>query len=101
MTSIVKFIFKIGTIASCHKAKTPVIVVSVFGDQPWNGEMMANKKLGVHLPFKKVSLKKLLDAIDIVQKPELIKNVIAISEAINKEDGLKKTIDALENYFDY
>jgi len=49
----------IGTLASVLKSKIPVIVVSIFADQPWWGAIVENKGLGFHIPSKKLSIKRL------------------------------------------
>jgi sterol 3beta-glucosyltransferase len=89
----------IGTIAAVLKAKIPVIIVSVFADQPWWGKIIEDKNLGVHIPFKKLTTQKLLKAIDATQTPEMRKSVSETGEKINNEDGLKRSLDAIENYF--
>lgn len=88
-----------GTTAAVLKAKLPLIIVSVFGDQPWWGNIIQNKQLGVHIPFKQITTKKLLKAIAFVQTPQVIKNVNNIGETIEQESGLKNTLNAIEQYF--
>lgn len=88
-----------GTVAAALKAKLPLIIVSVFGDQPWWGNIIEKKQLGIHIPFKQLTTKKLLNAVELVKRPEVIKNIDAIAEEIKKEDGLKATVNAIEQYF--
>jgi sterol 3beta-glucosyltransferase len=88
-----------GTLAAVLKAKIPAIIVSVFADQPWWGKIIQDKKLGVHIPFKKLTAEKLLGAIALSQTPQIIKNAGLTGENMNKEDGLGQAITALENYF--
>jgi len=90
----------VGTTAAVLRAKIPVIIVSIIADQPWWGKIIERKNLGVHIPFKKLNTQKLLSAIEKTHGPAIQKNVIEIGEKIKREDGLKKTIDALEKYFD-
>jgi sterol 3beta-glucosyltransferase len=89
-----------GTTATALKAKIPVIIVSVAADQPWWGKVIQDKKLGVHIPFKKLTANKLLNAIIETQKPEMMKTAIETGENINREDGLNRAINAIEKYFD-
>jgi sterol 3beta-glucosyltransferase len=89
----------IGTIAATLKAKIPAIIVSIFADQPLWGKLMEKRKLGVHIPFKKLTTRKLLDAIEKVESHELKKNARNTGEMINGQDGSGAAIDALENYF--
>jgi len=88
-----------GTTAAVLKAKIPAIIVSVFGDQPWWGKLIEGKKLGVHIPFKKLTSQKLLRAIEMTETSLIQKNILEIATKINNEDGLKIAIDKLEEYF--
>jgi sterol 3beta-glucosyltransferase len=89
----------IGTVAAALKARIPVIIVSIFADQPLWGKIIAGKNLGVHIPFKKLTTEKLSDAIRKTQAPEMIKSVAEIGEKINNEGGLGSTINKIEDYF--
>jgi sterol 3beta-glucosyltransferase len=42
-----------GTLAAVLKAQIPVIITSIFGDQPWWGKLMEKKKSGSISPFIK------------------------------------------------
>ncbi|HEY2583602.1 MAG TPA: glycosyltransferase [Mucilaginibacter sp.] len=88
-----------GTTAAVLKAKIPSIIVSVFADQPWWGKIIEEKKLGIHIPFKKLTTRKLLAAIEKTQREEMLKNVRETGERINNEDGLTQSITLIENYF--
>jgi sterol 3beta-glucosyltransferase len=88
-----------GTVAAVLKAKIPLIIVSIFGDQPWWGNIIQKKHLGVHIPFKQLTIKKLLMAVEFVQTQEIVKKTNAIGEEIEKEDGLRATVCAIEQYF--
>jgi sterol 3beta-glucosyltransferase len=89
----------VGTTAAALKAKIPLIIISIIADQPWWGKIIARKKLGVHIPFKKLSAQKLISAIEKTQGPQMQQNAVEMGVRINREDGLKQTIDALEKYF--
>jgi sterol 3beta-glucosyltransferase len=91
----------VGTTAAVLRAKIPVIIVSIIADQPWWGKIIERKNLGVHIPFKKLTAQKLQSAIEKTQGPEMQQNVIEMGEMINLEDGLKKTMDALEKKFTF
>ena len=88
-----------GTTAAVIKAKIPLIIVSVFADQPWWGKIIQDKGLGFHIPFRKLTAKKLLKAIENTQQPQILKTVSETGEKINNEDGLKTALDAIESYF--
>jgi sterol 3beta-glucosyltransferase len=89
----------VGTTAAVLRAMIPLVILSVFGDQPWWGNLIERKKLGFHVPFKKITRHNLENAISKTQTEEIQINVKQIGVHINKEDGLKLTIDALNNYF--
>ena len=91
----------VGTTAAVLKAKIPAIIISIIADQPWWGKIIERKKLGVHIPFKKLTSQKLLSAIEITQRPAIKQNAIDIGEKISREDGLKNAVDKLENYFSF
>jgi UDP:flavonoid glycosyltransferase YjiC (YdhE family) len=89
----------IGTIAASLKAHIPVIVLSIFADQPWWGKILEKKKIGIHLPFKKLTKVKLWKAIEKAQSPLLQKNAQEMGNKINQEKGLEETIVEMEKYF--
>jgi sterol 3beta-glucosyltransferase len=89
----------IGTIAATLKAKIPPIIVSIFADQPLWGKLIDKRKLGVHIPFKKLTTRKLLAAIERTETVQLKRNARNTGEMINGQDGLSAAIYALENYF--
>jgi sterol 3beta-glucosyltransferase len=91
----------VGTTAAALRAKIPVIIVSIIADQPWWGKIIERKKLGVHIPFKTLTFQKLSSAIENTHDPEMQQNVIEMGEKINREHGLKKTIDSLEKEFKF
>ncbi len=89
----------IGTISAALRSGTPVIVVSILADQPVNGKMIEQKKLGCHIPFKSLSPENLLRAINTAQDKTIKENCSATAVAIQKEDGLATAVDLLEKYF--
>ncbi|MBS1661427.1 MAG: glycosyltransferase family 1 protein [Bacteroidetes bacterium] len=90
----------IGTIAAILRAGIPSVVVSILADQPINGKLIEQKHLGFHIPFKKLTPTRLQKAIDATQNPQIINNCKAAAAAIQKEDGLKKAVHLIENYFE-
>lgn len=88
----------VGTTAAVLRAKIPLVIVSIIADQPWWGKIIESKKLGVHIPFKKLTTQKLLGAIEKIQTPNFQYNAFETGKRINQENGLKQTIDALEIY---
>lgn len=88
-----------GTLATMLRHEVPVIVVSFYTDQPTWGKIIEKKKLGFHIPFKKLSSDKLLKAIRDIKNPEIKSSVSNMGRNIKREDGLKNAINALEIYF--
>jgi UDP:flavonoid glycosyltransferase YjiC (YdhE family) len=88
-----------GTIAAVLKAKIPVIIASIFADQPWWGKIVEQKKLGVHITFKKLTAKSLLSAIKKIQTDEYRNNAAEIGEKISHENGVEKALEHINKYF--
>lgn len=88
-----------GTLATMLRHKLPIIIISFYTDQPTWGKIIERKKLGVHIPIKRLNSRKFLSAIKRVQNEKMMKNFIAFTECIKKEDGLIKTSNEIENYF--
>jgi sterol 3beta-glucosyltransferase len=73
----------IGTVAAALRANAPMIVASIFADQPWWGKRVERGGLGVHLPFKQWSKEKLLAAIRQTETADIrhrVTNTEAIAE---------------------
>ncbi|WP_342644621.1 glycosyltransferase [Mucilaginibacter sp. CSA2-8R] len=78
----------IGTLTAAMKAGVPVIVISIFVDQPIWGDIITKKKLGIHLPWRKINTKKLVNAIQVInQEPDYGNRVAAVAQVLNREDG--------------
>lgn len=89
----------IGTVSAALRSGIPVIVVSILADQPVNGQMIEQKKLGYHLPFKKLSPEKLLRAIHATDDQKIKETCRATAAAIRAEDSLGNAVHLLEKYF--
>jgi len=89
----------VGTVGAALKAGIPVIIISVFGDQPWWGKLMEKRKLCVHIPFRGLTEESLLRTIEKIQSANIQNNALGIGNLIQQEDGLTSTIQALEEYF--
>ncbi|GKU89668.1 hypothetical protein SLEP1_g3777 [Rubroshorea leprosula] len=64
-----------GTTAAGLKAACPTTIVPFFGDQPFWGERVHARGLGPpSIPVEEFSLQKLINAIEIMLKPEVILN---------------------------
>ena len=89
----------IGTISAALRSGTPIIVVSILADQPVNGKMIEQKKLGYHLPFKSLSPENLLQAINAAEDHLIKENCRATAAVIRSEDGLGNAVNLLDKYF--
>jgi sterol 3beta-glucosyltransferase len=89
----------IGTVGAALRSGTPLIVVSILADQPINGKMIEQKKLGFHIPFRELSPERLLGAIDATEDPAMTQNCKAAAVVIRNENGLEKAVHLLQQYF--
>jgi sterol 3beta-glucosyltransferase len=89
----------VGTTAAALKAKLPVIVASIFADQPFWGKLVQRRGLGVHLPFKSWTTERVVAAIRAIESPEIQQRATELGDRMNHENGLQQTIEALEKYF--
>jgi UDP:flavonoid glycosyltransferase YjiC (YdhE family) len=88
-----------GTLATMLRNNLPVIIVSFYTDQPTWGKIVEKKKLGFHIPVKKLTADKLISAIRQSQTDEIKTNVTTAGQAIINENGLDNAINELEKYF--
>lgn len=89
----------IGTIAAVLRSGRPIIVVSILADQPINGQMIQQKGLGFHIPFKHLSPERLLQAIRASDNPQTSQNCAAAAAFVNAEHATEKAISLIERYF--
>ena len=88
----------IGTVAAALQAGIPVIVASIFVDQPVWGKIIAQKELGVHIPWKKLTAMRILKALKTVTKSPIAETITAVSARLIDEDGVATAIQAIERY---
>jgi sterol 3beta-glucosyltransferase len=88
-----------GTLASMLRNDLPVIIISFYTDQPTWGKIVEKKKLGVHIPFKKLNTRNILDGIKVAQSTEIKESVIEMGKKIRSENGLENAIQEIEKYF--
>jgi sterol 3beta-glucosyltransferase len=88
-----------GTLATMLRHDLPIILISFYTDQPTWGKIVAKKRLGIHIPIKKLNTENLIFAIKNVQIDEIKQNVANIGQQIRNENGLQKAIFEIENYF--
>ena len=88
-----------GTLAAMLRNDLPVIIVSFYTDQPAWGKIIERRGLGVHIPAKRLSAKKLLAAVAAAQSDMIRQNVTNMREQIMHENGVDKAASAIEAYF--
>lgn len=95
-----------GTTAAGLTAGKPTIILAIFGDQPWHGSLIQQKKLGLYGGMVGLmdgeKLGELLNRM--LADPEILANAKAIGESINAEDGrlnAAKTIGRAVAEFQY
>jgi len=89
----------VGTLAAALRAGVPTVVLSIFGDQHWWGKLIRKRRLGCHIPFKRLTTEKLVAAIQNVLAPEIAQNLARLAEELNGEDGLRNAVERLGEYF--
>jgi sterol 3beta-glucosyltransferase len=89
----------IGTIAAVLRSGIPIIVVSILADQPINGQMIQQKGVGFHIPFKQLSPEKLLQVIRAAEDPQTTKNSKAAAAFVRAEESTGNAIGLIERYF--
>jgi sterol 3beta-glucosyltransferase len=67
--------------------------VSFYTDQPTWGKIVEKKKLGVHIPIKKLTADKLVAAIELAQTDNIKNNVYAMEQKIRTENGLENAVN--------
>ena len=89
-----------GTTAAGFKAGVPSIVVPFAFDQPFWGNLVY--KLGVGpkpIPRKKLTVKKLVDAINsVLDSTKFKEKATALSEKLKAEDGVATAVKIIENF---
>lgn len=88
----------IGTVSGVIRAGIPAIVASIFVDQPTWGKIVAERNLGVHIPWRKLSFQTLTNALKICAGPEITNRVKEVSQILKAEDGVNTAISIIESY---
>jgi sterol 3beta-glucosyltransferase len=89
-----------GTLAAMLRNNLPVIIISFYTDQPTWGKIIERKGLGVHIPVKKLTSAKLIDAFASINSDVIRANVSTIGEQIRDEKGLEIAVREIEAYFE-
>jgi len=90
----------IGTLTAALTAGVPSVVVSIFVDQPIWGQMVSNKGVGIHLPWRKLTKKSLTNAIKRINSTsQITDNAVLMGKKISAEDGVGAAAHYIKNYF--
>ncbi len=88
-----------GTFATMLRHNLPVVIVSFYTDQPTWGKIVEKKKLGAHIPVKKLTADKLISALQLAQTNVIKNSVLEMGEKIRNEKGLENAVNEIEKYF--
>ncbi len=88
----------IGTLAAVLEAGIPVIVASLFVDQPAWGKIIQHRNLGVHIPWRKLSAKTILDGLSKFKQEPMATVIPQAHTRLLKEDGIAIAIATIEAY---
>jgi len=88
-----------GTTGATLKAQIPSIVLSLFGDQPQWGKIVERRGVGLHLPFRRLTVRRFLRALENVLSPPFPQQAALVGGKVAKEDGVRLTIETLDSFF--
>lgn len=88
----------IGTIAAVMYAGIPVIVASIFVDQPTWGKIIERRNLGIHIPWRKLSANAVVNALAKVKQEPMATAIREAHERLMEEDGIRNAVDIIEDY---
>jgi UDP:flavonoid glycosyltransferase YjiC (YdhE family) len=88
----------IGTVGAVLQGKIPMIIASILADQPNNGDLIEKKKLGIHIPFNKLSYEKVLKGIELLEQEEYQTNAQKVGENMRQENGVEESVACIEQY---
>lgn len=85
-----------GTTHTASKAGVPQVVCSLFADQPFWGQRIQASGAGLHLPFLKLSVESLKEAVLKVLDEATSEAAAVLGQKMQAEDGLDAACLALE-----
>jgi sterol 3beta-glucosyltransferase len=85
-----------GTTHTASLAGVPQVVCSLFADQPFWGQQVQRQGAGLHLPFKRLSVESLKNAVLGVLDEAKSEAAGALAQRMQAEDGLGAACAALE-----
>jgi UDP:flavonoid glycosyltransferase YjiC (YdhE family) len=88
-----------GTLCSMIHHRLPMIILSMYTDQPFWGKLVEARGMGVHLPLRQWTTSKLLHALEQVLQPEYAAQVKIVADPIVAEYGTLRAAQLIEAYF--
>jgi sterol 3beta-glucosyltransferase len=87
-----------GTTAASLRAGKPILICSVFADQPFWGRQLTDLGVGAHLPFKHLSPKALERALRSLLRPEVAARAEALGARLRAENGVDRAVLAIKQH---
>ncbi|KAJ9109763.1 hypothetical protein QFC19_001993 [Naganishia cerealis] len=88
-----------GTTAIGLRNGCPTVIIPFFGDQPWQGDMVANAGAGPKpIPYKKLNAQNLAEAIMLALGPEVRQSAASIGRAIQQEHGEATAVESFHKH---
>ena len=86
-----------GTTATSLRAGLPTFVASVFGDQPFWGQVVERHRVGCTEPFRRLDETRLLRGLERLLRPEVRERAAALGERMRAEtDGATVAAEVIE-----
>lgn len=90
-----------GTTATGLMLGRPTVIVPFFGDQPFWGSIVSRAGAGPPaVPYKELTVEKLVEAIQFALKPETREKAEKIGGDMRKEDGVKDAVASFHSHLD-
>jgi hypothetical protein len=88
-----------GTTAAGLLKGKPTVIVPFFGDQPFWGSMVAKQRCGPEpIPFKKLNVRNLVDAILFALQEDIAANCERLSVRMKRENGVRLGVDSFHRH---
>ena len=86
-----------GTTAAMVRAALPSVICSVFVDQPFWARQLEQRGVGAHVPLKKLSTPRVVDAFRRVLDDATKARARALADRMKDEDGVAIAAPAFES----
>ena len=88
----------VGTTHICLAAGIPPVICSLFSDNAFWGERLQKLKIGRHIPYNKLTKKRLLKALSLLKKDEPRTLAREYGQKIKAETGVQNAVDFINKY---